>query len=119
MIIALASPRVAVTLDDGLEKVRQALHEASAQGAVVVCFPEAYLPGLRGVGIKVLPWDEPTQERVLQTVAQWAQAYGIATILGISEETVKKHMKEVLGTLGVETRTAATLRALERLHPER
>ncbi|MCB0082819.1 MAG: hypothetical protein KDE47_17890, partial [Caldilineaceae bacterium] len=82
MIIALASPRVAVTLDDGLEKVRQALHEASAHCAEVVCFPEAYLPGLRGVGIKVWPWDEPTQERVLQTVAQWAQAYGIATILG-------------------------------------
>ena len=30
-----------------------------------------------------------------------------------SEETVKKHMKQVLAALAVETRTAATLRALE------
>ena len=36
MIIALASPKVAVTLDDGLEKVRHALQNAAAQGAAVV-----------------------------------------------------------------------------------
>jgi predicted amidohydrolase len=87
MIIALASPRVALTLDDGLQKVRLALQEASAQGAAIVCFPEAYLPGLRGVGIKVLPWDEATQDQVLRAVAQWAHAYKIATILGIERLT--------------------------------
>lgn len=37
----------------------------------------------------------------------------IATILGISEGTVKKHVKELFERLGVETRTAASLRALE------
>jgi DNA-binding NarL/FixJ family response regulator len=37
----------------------------------------------------------------------------IATILGISESTVKKHVLEIFETLGVETRTAASLRALE------
>jgi DNA-binding NarL/FixJ family response regulator len=37
----------------------------------------------------------------------------IATILGISESTVKKHMLEVFEVLGVETRSAAALRALE------
>jgi DNA-binding NarL/FixJ family response regulator len=37
----------------------------------------------------------------------------IATILGISESTVKKHALEIFETLGVETRTAASLRALE------
>jgi DNA-binding CsgD family transcriptional regulator len=36
-------------------------------------------------------------------------------ILGISESTVKKHMLEVFEKLGVETRSAATLRALELL----
>lgn len=61
----------------------------------------------------------PREAEVLLWVAQGKTNPEIATILGISEETVKKHMKEVLGTLGVETRTAATLRALERLHPER
>src|SRR6478736_1363431 len=37
----------------------------------------------------------------------------IATILGISESTVKKHVLETFDKLGVETRTAASLCALE------
>src|SRR5262245_32306364 len=54
MIIALASPRIASTLDEGLDKVRWLLSEASTQGAEIVCFPEAYLPGLRGQDFEVL-----------------------------------------------------------------
>lgn len=57
----------------------------------------------------------PREAEVLLWAAQGKTNPEIATILTISEETVKKHMKEVLGTLGVETRTAATLRALELL----
>ena len=37
----------------------------------------------------------------------------IATILGITESTVKKHVQEIFERLGVETRGAATVRALE------
>ena len=37
----------------------------------------------------------------------------IATILGNSESTVKKHVLDIFEKLGVETRTAASLRALE------
>jgi DNA-binding NarL/FixJ family response regulator len=37
----------------------------------------------------------------------------IAAILGNSESTVKKHVFEIFEKLGVETRTAASLRALE------
>jgi len=87
MIIALASPRVASTLDEGLEKIKQCLSEASAQGAEIVCFPEAYLPGLRGQDFEVLPFDLEQQERVLQTVAQWARTYAVATILGMERLT--------------------------------
>jgi predicted amidohydrolase len=83
MIIALASPRIAATLDDGLDKIRQSLSQASGQGAEIVCFPEAYLPGLRGQDFEVLPFDEAQQERALQAVAQWARAYAVATILGM------------------------------------
>lgn len=55
----------------------------------------------------------PREAEVLLWAAQGKTNPEIATILGISEETVKKHMKEILSTLGVETRTAASLRALE------
>jgi predicted amidohydrolase len=87
MIIALASPSVATSLDDGLDKIERFLSEASAQGAQIVCFPEAYLPGLRGQDFEVLAFDHPEQERVLQTVAQLARTYAIATILGMERRT--------------------------------
>ncbi len=87
MIIVLASPRIASTLDEGLDKIKHFLSEASAQGAEIVCFPEAYLPGLRGQDFEVLPFDQTQQEHVLQTVAQWARSYAVATILGMEKLT--------------------------------
>lgn len=87
MIIALASPRVAATLDDGLDKIKQLISKASAQGAEVVCFPEAYLPGLRGLDFEVLPWDRSQQEDALQVVGQLARTYSVATILGMERVT--------------------------------
>jgi predicted amidohydrolase len=87
MIIALASPRIASALDDGLDKIKRLMSEASAQGAQIVCFPEAYLPGLRGQDFEVFPFDQTQQERALQAVAQWARTYGVATILGMERIT--------------------------------
>ncbi len=87
MIIALASPRIASSLDEGLEKIRWLLSEASAQGARIVCFPEAYLPGLRGQDFAVPPFDQALQERALGAVAQWARSYAVATILGMERCT--------------------------------
>jgi predicted amidohydrolase len=87
MILALASPSIASTLDEGLDKIKRCLAEAAAQDAEIVCFPEAYLPGLRGQDFAVLPWDQTQQERVLQAVAQWARRYAVATILGMERLT--------------------------------
>ena len=87
MIIALASPSVASTLDEGLEKVRWFLSEASARGAEIVCFPEAYLPGLRGQDFEVPPFDQTGQERALRAAAQWARTYRVAAILGMERLT--------------------------------
>ena len=52
---------------------------------------------------------------VLLWVAQGRTNSDIGTILGISESTVKKHLLEIFEKLGVETRSAATLRAIETL----
>ncbi len=87
MTIGLASPRVASTLDEGLDKIKRFLSEASAQGAEIVCFPEAYLPGLRGQDFEVFPFGQTQQEQVLQTVAQWARAYKVTAILGMERYT--------------------------------
>ena len=85
MIVALASPRVASSLDDGLDKIERLMSEASAQGAEIVCFPEAYLPGLRGQDFEVWPYDQTQQERALKAVASWARAHAVATILGMEK----------------------------------
>ena len=87
MIVALASPAVAPSLDDGLDKIKRFLSEASAQDAAIVCFPEAYLPGLRGQDFDVLPFGQAEQERVLQTVGEWSRTYGVAAILGMERIT--------------------------------
>lgn len=49
-------------------------------------------------------------------LAQGKTNSDIASILGISESTVKKHVQEIFEKLGVETRGAATVRALEVLN---
>jgi predicted amidohydrolase len=87
MIIALAAPRIASSIEEGLDKIQRFLCEAAAQGAEIVCFPEAYLPGLRGQDFEFPPFDQATQERVIRIVGQWARTYTVATILGTERLT--------------------------------
>ena len=82
MIVGLASPSVANTLDDGLQKIEALMSEASQQSTDIICFPEAYLPGLRGQDFDVLAFDEAVLEQVLMIVRKWAQQYKMAVILG-------------------------------------
>ena len=83
MIIALASPRVASTLDDGLDKVERLQSVAASQGAEIVCFPEAYIPGLRGQDFDVFPFEKADHDRALTAVAESARKHAIATIIGM------------------------------------
>lgn len=87
MIVGLASPGIASSLDDGLDRMKRLMAEASAQGAEIVCFPEAYLPGLRGQDFEVFPFERAEQERVLRVVGEWAGAYAVATIVGMERVT--------------------------------
>ena len=58
----------------------------------------------------------PRAAQALFWLSQGKTNPDIATILGITESTVKKHVQEIFEKLGVETRGAATLRALEVLN---
>ena len=53
------------------------------------------------------------EAEVLYWVAQGKTSPGNAIILGSALKTVKKHLQRVYEKLGVETRTAAALRASE------
>ncbi|HVK08653.1 MAG TPA: carbon-nitrogen hydrolase family protein [Gemmataceae bacterium] len=83
MKVALATPRVAATLDEGLDTVRRLMADAAAQGAAVVCFPEAYLPGLRGLDFPVPDFGQANQEYVVRTVSACARSLSLATVLGM------------------------------------
>ena len=70
-----------------MDNVERSMAEASARGARIVCFPEAYLPGLRGLDFDVPPFDRAQQERALRAVSEWARRYRVATILGMERIT--------------------------------
>jgi DNA-binding NarL/FixJ family response regulator len=55
----------------------------------------------------------PRATEALLWLAQGKTNSDIASILGITESTVKKYVQEMFEKLGVETRGAATVRALE------
>lgn len=55
------------------------------------------------------------EAEALLWVAQGKSNADVGAILAMSEKTVKKHLGNVFQKLGVESRTAATLRALEAL----
>ncbi|HWD21192.1 MAG TPA: response regulator transcription factor [Verrucomicrobiae bacterium] len=58
----------------------------------------------------------PRAAETLLWLAQGKTNSDIATILGITESTVKKHVQEIFNKLGVETRGAAAVQALEALN---
>ena len=60
----------------------------------------------------------PRAAEALLWLAQGKTNREIATILGVSESTIKKHVQEMFGKLGVKTRGAAAFRALEALSAE-
>ena len=62
---------------------------------------------LQGLGLT------PRAAETLLWVAQGKTNSDIASILGITESTVKKHVQEIFEKLGVETRGAASMCALE------
>lgn len=109
--LALASPPLASSLDDGLAHVRRCIHEAAKRGAAVVCFPEAYLPGLRGLDFDVPTFTAADQARVLREAGAWAREGGLAVVLGMEwiADEGRQIGAAVLGPdgalLGVQTKT--------------
>ncbi|HEX4613491.1 MAG TPA: carbon-nitrogen hydrolase family protein [Urbifossiella sp.] len=114
MLIALATPRVATSVDDGLEKIDRLLAAAASQGAAIACFPEAYLPGLRGLDFDVPPFDRAAQDRVLAAAARMARAHRIAAVLGMEWHTpAGRHIAAVVVDAAGEFRGVQTKNQLD------
>lgn len=80
--IALANVRFPATFEDSVALAEGAIAEAALQNAALVCFPECFVPGLRGVGNSVAPPDAAFLERAWRRVADSARAANIAVVLG-------------------------------------
>ena len=80
--IALANIRYPATPDESVALAQHAIADATSQGARVVCFPECFVPGYRGLGKRVPPPDPVFLERAWSAVRSAAAAAGVGVALG-------------------------------------
>src|SRR5205809_735488 len=80
--IALANLPYPATRDESVRLVCQAISEAAAQGAEIICFPEVYVPGYRLGAASELPLDESFLEHAWKDIATAARDAHVAVVLG-------------------------------------
>ena len=85
--IGLASPQIAASITEGIAKVKYFLAQASAQNVEIVCFPESYIPGLRGQDFDVPVCNQAALESTLDEICQAAKENSVTTIIGMDWET--------------------------------
>jgi predicted amidohydrolase len=80
--IALANLRYPRSPEDSVARVERAIGQAGAEGAALVCFPECYVPGYRGLAHAPPAPDPAFLERAWTAVGAAAASAGVAVILG-------------------------------------
>lgn len=80
--IALANLRFPATPEESVKLAEQAIAQASVAGAGLICFPECFIPGYRGMGKVVPPPDPVFLERAWSTIAAAAAKANLAVVLG-------------------------------------
>jgi predicted amidohydrolase len=82
MRIALANIRHPATPDESITLAEDAIAQASIERAGIICFPECFVPGYRGMGKSVPPPDPAFLERAWSVIAQAAAKAHLAVVLG-------------------------------------
>jgi predicted amidohydrolase len=80
--IALANLPYPASPDESVSLAEEAIAQAGGERAQVVCFPESFVPGYRGMGKRVPPPDPAFLERAWSAVAAAAARRKIAVVLG-------------------------------------
>jgi len=80
--IAVANLRFAASPEESVELAEQAIDEAAIKGAGLICFPECFVPGYRGLGKQVPPPDSAFLDRAWLAIAAAAGKAKAAIILG-------------------------------------
>jgi predicted amidohydrolase len=80
--IALANIPYPATPEQSIARAEKAIAEASAEHADLICFPECFVPGYRGLGRTLPPPDAAFLERAWSAVAAAAAKANVAVVLG-------------------------------------
>jgi predicted amidohydrolase len=80
--IALANIRFPATPEESITLAEQAIVQAATERAHIICFPECFVPGYRGMGMRVPPPDSAFLERAWSKIAAAAAKANVAVILG-------------------------------------
>ncbi len=80
--IALANLRFPASPGESIQLAEEAIARASTEGAAVICFPECFVPGLRGVGKSIPPPDPLFLERARNAITRAAAQAKVVVILG-------------------------------------
>jgi predicted amidohydrolase len=85
--IALANIRIPATPEESVTLAIDAITDAARQGALIVCFPECFIPGYRWSANSLPPLDPAYLNQALGEVAAAARTAQIAVILGTERIT--------------------------------
>ena len=80
--IALANMPFPATPEESVTLAEQAIAQASIERAGLICFPECFVPGYRGMGKRVPPPDPAFLERAWSAIAAAAAQARVAVVLG-------------------------------------
>src|SRR5690349_14120714 len=80
--IALANIRHPANREESVTLVEDAIADASIERAAIICFPECFVPGYRGLGKRIPPPDNAFLQRAWAAIARAAANAGVAVVLG-------------------------------------
>jgi len=80
--IALANIRYPATPEESVTLAERAIAQATIERADLICFPECFVPGYRGMGKAVPPPDTAFLERAWSAIAAAAAKASVAVVLG-------------------------------------
>lgn len=80
--IALANIRFPATPDESITLAVGAIDQARIENASLICFPECFVPGYRGIDKRLPPCDPDFLERAWSVIATAAARAGLTVVLG-------------------------------------
>lgn len=92
MKIAIASPSFPASIQNGLLQLEELVKDAAAQQAVIICFPESYIPGYPAEEFTVEKATKENMQSALQQACRIAKKYAITIILPMDWYTGEKFL---------------------------